>query len=167
MNIENILSIVVGALCASDILMRLLFKSKRRIDSAEADNAEAEADTTEWRRYKEELENYHRTIETLQDVIKHQAEQIGEIIKDHTSERADLESRFNAQTDRLREVQRALVDANTREVELVKRIGELELELEKKRCDELPCPFREPPNAYTKKQLGITKQEYFQNKNHN
>lgn len=164
MNWEGIIAILAGCAFVGDILMRLLFKSKRRIDDAEADSAEAKANAEEWQRYKEELANYHTTIDTLQRIISQQAQQMGTLIKDHTAERAELEQRFNNQTDRLRDVQREHAACQEREVEYAKKIGDLKLELERKRCDDLPCPFRQPPNAHTKDADGLTKDNYFKNR---
>ncbi len=163
-NWENIIMSILGALLTGDILMRIFFKSYRRMDDAKAESAEIQADTDEWHRYKEELERYDDIVKSLQDTIKTQVEQIGDLIKDHATERAELEVRFNNQTDRLRETQRELVASNEREVNYVKRIGELELELEKKRCDDLPCPFRLPPNAHTLPMTGEDKKKYFENR---
>lgn len=167
MNWESIIMMVLGALLTGDILMRILFKSNRRIADANADIAEAQADTDEWHRYKEELERYDNIIKSLQNTLQTQIDQNSALVKDHAVERAKLEVRFNNQTDRLRDTQRLLTSANEKEVEYVKRIGELELELEKKRCDDLPCPFRQPPNAHTQNSKGQNKTEYFSCKRDN
>lgn len=164
MNWESIIMMVLGALLTGDILMRILFKSNRRIADANADIAEAQADTDEWHRYKEELERYDNIIKSLQNTLQTQIDQNSVLVKDHAVERAELEARFNNQTARLRDTQRLLTSANEKEVEYVKRIGELALELEKKRCDDLPCPYRQPPNAHTQNGTGLTKTEYFSKK---
>lgn len=155
---------VLGALLTGDILMRILFKSDRRIADAKADSAEAQADTDEWHRYKEELDRYSGIIKSLQDMLQAQIDRNETLMKDHAAERAELETRFNNQTDRLRDTQRLMIAASDREVEYVKRIGVLELELEKKRCDDLPCPFRQPPNAHTPPKQELTKEMYFNEK---
>lgn len=141
--------LILGALLTGDIVMRLLFKSNRRIANANADVAETQATTGEFHLLKEQIEmNQQQNL----DLIKINAELVEQI--------KEKENRFAEQTDKLRESQRNLLAATDREVEYVKRIGELELELEKKRCDTLTCPFRQPPNAYTPPQDGITIMEY-------
>lgn len=52
------------------------------------------------------------------------------------------EERFAAQTERLRQTQDDLFAERERR-------HEVELQLAVKRCDDLTCPHRQPPNAYT------------------
>lgn len=174
MNWESIIIALAGCAFVGDIIMRVLFKSHRDMDGAkaaqaqaDAENAQAQADAEEWRRYKEELDNYHVTISTLQNTIQAQAQHIDELIKAHAEERKELEARYDDQKKRLREVQEALLAANEREVGYVRRIGELELELERKRCDTLDCPFRQPPNAHIPPHNGVDIITFHKNKNKN
>lgn len=80
----------------------------------------------------------------------------------------EKEERFAEQTNLLRKVQRELLDLekekSVMEVEYLKRIAALELELLMKRCDEHDCPFRQPPTAHTPPAKGLTKEKHFANK---
>lgn len=105
--------------------------------------ADAEADASEFRILREEMV-------FLQEQVK------------------DKEIRFAEQTTLVRQIQRDLLalekEKSVMEVDYIKRIATLELELEKKRCDDMPCPFRQPPNAHTQAVAGLTKQKYFKNR---
>lgn len=67
------------------------------------------------------------------------------------------EERFAEQTDRLRKIQTDLYE------EREKRFS-VELEMSVKRCNSIECPFREPPTAHTKPMPGLTKEQYFANR---
>lgn len=69
----------------------------------------------------------------------------------------EKELRFADQTKRLRETQNALYK------ETEKR-HKAELELSLKRCNDIHCPFREPPTAHTPPKPGITKEMYHNKK---
>lgn len=80
----------------------------------------------------------------------------------------EKEERFAEQTNLLRKVQRELLELekekSVMEVEYLKRIAALELELMMKRCDEHDCPFRQPPTAHTPPAKGLTKDKHFAKK---
>ena len=80
----------------------------------------------------------------------------------------EKEERFAGQTDLLRKVQRELLDLekekSVMEVDYIKKIAELEIELAAVRCNEHDCPFRQPPTAYTPPAKGLTKERHFANK---
>lgn len=65
----------------------------------------------------------------------------------------EKELRFADQTKRLRETQNALYK------ETEKR-HKSELELSLKRCNDIHCPFREPPTAHTPPKPDLTKEAY-------
>lgn len=67
------------------------------------------------------------------------------------------EERFAEQTGRLRATQDELFKAKEAEYEA-------RLELAEKKCEDMPCPFRQPPNAYTQPKPGMTKEQYHANK---
>ena len=69
----------------------------------------------------------------------------------------EKEQRFAEQTKRLRETQ----DAFFKEKE---RRHKAELELSVKRCNDIHCPFREPPTAHTPPKPGMTKEKYHRSK---
>lgn len=66
----------------------------------------------------------------------------------------DKEERFSEQTAIVRQQNRDLLEAE-------KRIASLEIELAKVRCDDLNCPFRLPPNAYTPQRGNVSREAYF------
>lgn len=67
------------------------------------------------------------------------------------------EERFVEQTERLRKVQDELFRSKESEYEA-------RLELAQKKCEDMPCPFREPPTAYTQPKPGMTKEQYHSQK---
>lgn len=69
----------------------------------------------------------------------------------------EKEQRFAEQTKRLRETQ----DLFFKEKE---RRHKAELELSVKRCNDIHCPFREPPTAHTPPKPGMTKEKYHEQK---
>lgn len=69
------------------------------------------------------------------------------------SQLQEKEERFANQTDRLRKTQDDLFAERE-----ARHAAELELAL--KRCDDHLCPFRQPPNALTPPQEGLTKEQY-------
>lgn len=69
----------------------------------------------------------------------------------------EKEQRFAEQTKRLRETQ----DLFFKEKE---RRHKAELELSVKRCNDIHCPFREPPTAHTPPKPGLTKEQYHEQK---
>lgn len=69
----------------------------------------------------------------------------------------EKEQRFEDQTKRLREKQDALF--KEREARF-----EAELELSVKRCNDIHCPFRQPPTAHTHPCEGLTKEKYHKTK---
>lgn len=171
MNWETIILSVVGAAFFGDMIMRLLFKSDRRIAEAKAEVAEAEAEVAE----AEALKAHDETLKLKDEAHAKHCKQYEERIEDlnnsitrlntqldrYIERDAAKEKRFDEQTQKLRDVQRKLLEATQQITELVKKQGMLEIELERKRCDEIRCPFRQPPTAYTEPMSGLTKEEYF------
>ena len=74
------------------------------------------------------------------------------------------EERFAEQTQIVRNLNREVLELTMRmaqmEVEFAKEKGELELEHALKKCEDIDCPFRRPPNAQTPPKPGLTKEEY-------
>lgn len=128
----------------------------KAIAEAEAKKAAEDAHAIERHQYEERIADLHKTIDKLNEQLD------GYVTRD-----AAKEKRFDEQTQKLRDVQGKLYESAKREIEYEKRIGHLELELEKKRCDDLPCPFRQPPNAHTQAKTGVSREAYFQNRKHN
>lgn len=168
MNWADVILAVLGLGFVGDVIVRLIFKSNRRIENAKADNAEievaknkaiaeAEAKSAMEAQYEERIKDLHKTIDKLNEQLD------ASVTRD-----VEKEKRFVEQTNVLRDVQRECLaiekEKGEMEVKYLKRIAELELELEKKRCDDTPCPFRQPPNAYTQPKAGLTKESYHENK---
>lgn len=113
-------------------------EKNKALAEAEAKEALEKAHATQCHQYEERISDLHNTIDKL-----------NEQLDNYVTRDAAKEERFDNQTEKLRTVQHKLLDATTQIIGYVKKIGELELELEKKRCDYLECPFRRPPNAHT------------------
>lgn len=164
MNWETIILSIVGLGVFGDILMRFLFKSDRRIADAKATTSEAQAVVAEaeamkaindahalhCHQYEERIIDLHNSIDRLNG-------QLDSYIKRDAAE----EARYDEQTKKLREVQKMLLDTTLQVTELTRENGALKIELERKRCDELKCTFRQPPTAYTEPMGDMTKEEYF------
>lgn len=167
MNWADIILAVLGLGFVGDVVLRL-FKSNRRIENAKADSAEIEveknkaiaqaeakkaleeAHDAECKLYEERIKDLHNSIDKLNEQLDYY------IGRDKAKE-----ERFDNQTEKLRDVQRKLLDATQEITEYVKKIGALELELAKYRCNVLDCPFRQPPTADTPSKKGLTKDKYF------
>lgn len=80
----------------------------------------------------------------------------------------EKEQRFVEQTQLVRRLNTEILDATRqaaqKDVEHVRTIADKDLELARVRCDDHPCPFRQPPNAYTPPRAGLTKEQYHANK---
>ena len=76
----------------------------------------------------------------------------------------EKEERFIDQTQLVRRLNTEVLDLTRqmaeKDVEHVKKIAALELELLEVRCNDKPCPFRTPPNAHTPPKKGLTKEKY-------
>lgn len=78
------------------------------------------------------------------------------------------EERFEEQTKLVRKqnveilsLTRAMAE---KEIKHAQEMALLEIKLVEVRCDDSPCPFRQPPNAHTQPQAGVTKEEYHSKK---
>lgn len=171
MNWETIILSLLSCAFVGDIFTRLVFKSDRRVADAKADVAESEArkaavevrkamedaHAVQCQQYEERIKDLHNTIDKLNEQLDRYVE------RDAAKER-----RFDEQTEKLRDVQRKYADSlkdvadeHSKNTEYEKRIGDLELELERKRCDRLDCPFRLPPNVHTPTPTDLSIVEYF------
>lgn len=186
MNWESIILAVLGLGFVGDIIMRFIFKSDRRVADAKADVAESEAakaavevrkaieeaHTIACRHYEERLAEQHKQAEERLAEMHGTVVKLDEQLAKAVQRDAEKEARYDEQTQKLREVQAKyanvlieLTNENKKNTEYEKRIGELELELERKRCDRRRCPFRLPPNAETPSSVEIDITEYFKEEN--
>lgn len=140
-----ILTLLVGGGVASIIT----FKATKRKADADASQAEVQARAEEFHLLKEQIElNQQQNL----DLTKMNLELVDQI-KDKTR-------RYTEQTEILRKVQADLLKSEEEKIKLVAENGDLKVELAKKKCEDLPCPFRLPPNAFTTPTAGETKEIY-------
>lgn len=132
-------------------------EKNKALAAVESKQAAEDAHAKQCHQYEERIADLHKSLDTVNGQLDY-----------YIQRDIEKEKRFVEQTNLLREKQRALLNVEKEkaesEVKYLKRISELELELEKKRCDDLPCPFRQPPNAHTQSSAGQTKEEYFKHK---
>lgn len=143
-------------------------KQGKRLKNAEAALAEVSVDKAKAEAKNEESAILERQIAQLSDLNEKQMTRNKELIQmnaekedRHQQDIKNWEERFTKQTEVLRAAQRNEKERADEVIRLTKENGLLKLELEKKRCDDLDCAFRLPPNAFTPPQKGITKDEYF------
>ena len=72
----------------------------------------------------------------------------------------EKEERFAEQTAVVRRLNRDVLESE-------RKISDLSLELAHKRCDDMPCPWRKPPTAYTKPPKNEGKEDYFKKRDNN
>lgn len=125
-------------------------EKNKAIAEAEAKKALEEAHSVERKQYEERISDLHKTIDKLNEQLD------GYVERD-----AAKEKRFDEQTLKLRDVQHKLLEATQKEIEYVRRIGELEVERERIKCYRKKCPFRQPPTADTPVPDGRDINEYF------
>ena len=125
-------------------------EKNRAVAEADAKKALEEAHAVERKQNEERIAELHKSLDTANEHITYLEERD-----------AAKEKRFDEQTQKLRDVQGKLYESAQREVQYEKRIGELELELAKRRCDFIACPYRKPPTAHTPPRESITIDEYF------
>lgn len=132
-------------------------EKNKAIAEAEAKKALEEAHAVERKQYEERIADLHRTIDKLNEQLD------GYVERD-----AAKENRFEEQTQLFRKErsERLALEKEKAEMEVkyLKQIAALELELEKVRCNEYDCPFRQPPTAYTPPAKGLVKEDYFAKK---
>lgn len=133
-------------------------EKNKAMAAVEAKEAAEDSHTKQCKQYEERISDLHSTIDKLNEQLDGYVERI-----------ANKEKRFAEQTDLLRERQRDLLNLEKEkadmEVMYLKKVSSLEMELERKRCDDEPCPFRQPPNARTQAIAGLTKDRYFKKRN--
>lgn len=132
----------------------IVVEKNKALAAVESKEAAEDAHAKQCQQYEERIADLHKSLDTVNGQLDY-----------YIQRDIEKEKRFVEQTNLLREKQRALLDVEKEKAEVevrhIKRISDLELELEKKRCDDLPCPFRLPPNAHTQAMAGVTKEIYF------
>lgn len=139
----EIISTIIGTILGSQAVAEIVRWIKNRKTDSRIEEAHADS---------EEFNSLRETIQFLQEQLKGKEERFAEqtsIVRNLNTEVIQL-TREKADT----ELAYARYKADT------------ELELEKVRCEDKPCPWRRPPNAYTEpKPQGVTKEEYQNEKN--
>lgn len=164
----TIISSIIPLLGGGVIIFR---KQNKRIKNAEAllaevnvDKARVETKAEDWHIWKEQAEMLSEQNKALIERNSAFVQMNAEKEDRHLADIKDWESRFDKAVDRTREVQRENAELHEKIVQQTKKIGDLELELQKNRCETYDCPFREPPTADTPPKAGMTKEKYFKTK---
>lgn len=140
---------IISLLLGGGIASIITWKATRRTANANAEQAEVQARTEEFHLLKEQIElNQQQNL----DLTKSNNGLVEQL--------KDMQSRYAEQTELLRSVQNKLLKSEEDKMKIVHENGELKVELAKKKCEDLPCPFRMPPNAYTPPVAGESKESY-------
>lgn len=75
-----------------------------------------------------------------------------------------LEEQLKTKEERFAEQTTLVRKLNAENLELTRKLAEKEIELAVKRCDDMPCPFRQPPTATTQPMASITREQYFKSR---
>lgn len=147
---------------------------------AQADAYKAQADAYEFRikamndqlAIYDEMERKHaQRISDLNEALdlkeQYHTEREDRLYADIDSLHSDIrrmrdaaESEYRECEQEINRINALLVDAKDREVQLTQEKGELEVELARKRCDDIDCPWRRPPTADTPPQPGISRDQW-------
>lgn len=146
---ETIIMPVLTLLLGGGLATFITLRSTRRTADANADQAEVQARAEEFHLLKEQIElNQQQNLDLTKLNLK-----LAEQLK-------DAEARHVEQTELLRQTQQQLVQTNKTVVDLTASIGDLKVELANKKCEDLHCPFRQPPNVHTPPRPDLTNEEY-------
>lgn len=138
-----------------------LKEAETKLAEVNVDKAKVEGKSDEWKIWKEQLEAEREHVRFKDERISELLRMNAEKEDRHQADIKDWQERFDKATDRTREVQRENAQLSKDKIALIEEVGELKLELQKKRCDDKKCPFRLPPNADTPPAEGLTKESYF------
>lgn len=146
-------------------------KQNKRLKEAEAKIAEVnvdkgriEAKKQETDRLLAQIDHQQSTIDKLTLRNEKLVEMNAEKEDRHQEDVKDWQDRFDRATDRTREVQREREQLARDKIGLVEEIGELKLELARKKCEDTDCPFRKPPTADTPPMPDMTRDKYHMQK---
>lgn len=144
-----------------------LKESEAKLAEVNVDKGRIEAKKQEVDRLLAQIDHQQTTIDKLTLRNEKLVEMNAAKEDRHQQDIKDWQDRFDRATDRTREVQREREQLANDKITLVEENGNLKLELQKKRCDDLPCPFRLPPNAHTQPAEGLTRETYFSKRKKN
>lgn len=139
----EIIPTIIGTILGSQAVAEIVRWVKNRKTDSRIEEAHADS---------EEFNSLRETIQFLQEQLK------------------GKEERFAEQTSIVRNLNIEVIQLTREkadvELEYARYKADTELELEKVRCEDKPCPWRRPPNAYTEpKPQGKTKEDYHNEKN--
>lgn len=138
-----------------------LKESEAKLAEVNVDKGRIEAKKQESDRLLAQIDHQQSTIDKLTERNEKLVEMNAAKEDRHQQDIKDWQDRFDRATDRTREVQREREQLANDKMALIEENGNLKLELQKKRCDDLPCPFRLPPNAHTPAKAGLERSTYF------
>ena len=141
--LEISLSIISALGLTGTTLLGVLFHraENKRIKIAEADKAEAEAHQQEWSLEHQRLDESHKTIMTLNEIIKTQ----GETISRNNRALDDKTTRIREAQDREFKTNKEKMKLSRDFANLIKENGALKLRLQKHECIVQNCERRDPP----------------------
>lgn len=146
---ETIILPTLTLLLGGGIATIITFKATRRKANADASQAEVQVRSDEFHLLKEQIElNQEQNITLTKTNLE---------LTEHIKDKA---KKYSEQTEILRKAQADLLKAEEDKMGLIAENGDLKVELAKEKCEDLPCPFRLPPNAYTTPTKGETKESY-------
>ena len=134
----EIISTIIGTILGSQAVAEIVRWVKNRKTDSRIEEAHADS---------EEFSSLRETVQFLQEQLK------------------SKEGRFAEQTGMVRNLNSEVIQLTKEkagvELEYARYKADTELELEKVRCEDKPCPWRKPPNAYTEPMPKYkTKEEY-------
>lgn len=134
----EIISTIIGTILGSQAVAEIVRWVKNRKTDSRIEEAHADS---------EEFSSLRETVQFLQEQLK------------------SKEERFAEQTGMVRNLNSEVIQLTKEkagvELEYARYKADTELELEKVRCEDKPCPWRKPPNAYTEPMPKYkTKEEY-------
>lgn len=125
--------------------------------AVEAKEAAEDAHAKQCKQFEERISDLHKSLDTVNEQLDY-----------YIKRDMEKEKRFDEQTAIFRKErnERLALEKEKAEMEVMylKKVAELELELEKKRCDWLTCPYRKPPTAHTPPKDNRTIDEYYKDK---
>lgn len=130
-----------------------LKESEAKIAEINVDKGRTEARKQEIDRLLVQVDHQQKTIDTLMERNQELVGQLAEKENRHQAEMAD-------KTKQIRSVNADYFAATEREKDHLRRENELCLELATKKCEDINCPFRQPPTANTPPLPNTTKEEY-------
>lgn len=134
----EIISTIIGTILGSQAVAEIVRWIKNRKTDSRIEEAHADS---------EEFSSLRETVQFLQEQLK------------------SKEERFAEQTGMVRSLNSEVIQLTKEkagvELEYARYKADTELELEKVRCEDKPCPWRKPPNTYTEPMPKYkTKEEY-------